>query len=401
MSANPCTSSVALVQLAVFEGSQGFPVQHQWQDMETAKFFVLEPPMALQQIMGNYMPCEYHGHMYSFEVMYTDFLQTSPQLLASSAEEADFVVVPHCITYVYHVLRWGKGFNTVALTWEALRLVQEDYLLPIINWAKSTPAYRRFDGRNFVLVLALDKGRVDYPFVSEATSNWHAITTVGNGTWMQTVRPWLHDKPRFADEEDVCHNQTSTSKRRLVYYDQDIVVPVPTAFYWSDFSASISHRNLTVFYSGTSNSCIRKYIVSSLSGSSARDVYVATQPLPREDFSGFLHRSRFCLVPDGFSSISARLYEALVHGCVPVIFGESFHPPFDSLLNWRNLAVFLRPTDVPRAPEILRSISESRYMEMHSEVARAHTLLNVDSMGFWAAVNFELKRRSWSYSSRG
>ena len=36
--------------------------------------------------------------------------------------------------------------------------------------------------RNFVIVFAMDKGRVDYPIASRATQHWHAITTVGNGT---------------------------------------------------------------------------------------------------------------------------------------------------------------------------------------------------------------------------
>ena len=69
---------------------------------------------------------------YSFEYMYTDFFEPwmllyspcpcaslksawltcrsvteemNPQFLADSAEEADFVVLEHCVTYAYHVLR--------------------------------------------------------------------------------------------------------------------------------------------------------------------------------------------------------------------------------------------------------------------------------------------------------
>ena len=31
----------------------------------------------------------------------------------------------------------------------------------------------------------MDKGRVDYPLASEMTKDWHAITTVGDPSWMR------------------------------------------------------------------------------------------------------------------------------------------------------------------------------------------------------------------------
>jgi len=364
-----------------------------------ARFFVLQPPAHLQRLHGNSIECQYFGHMYSFEWMYTDFFSMNQQYLAESAEEADFVVVAHCITYVYHILRYGTGFNTVALSWEALRMAQEDYLLPIVRWAQSTPAHQRFGGRNFVLVLAMDKGRVDYPLVSQATQHWHAITTVGNGTtWMQRNRPWLVPDAAPGGPEggrsDPCISSTSTSKRRLIFFDQDVVVPVPTAFHWEEPAAQTDTRDLLVFYAGTPNSCIRRLIVEELAASPDADVLVVPKPIPRATWSGLLYRSRFCFVPDGFSSISARLYEVLLHGCVPVIFSHAFHPPFESMLDWRRLAVFLRRTQVREAPALLRSISEDRYLAMHSGIVWARRLFGPDQIAFWLATNLELELKS-------
>ncbi|CAK0864178.1 unnamed protein product [Prorocentrum cordatum] len=342
------------------------------------------------------MRCQYFGHMYSFEWMYTDFFDMNPQFLADSAEEADFVVVAHCVTYVYHVLRYGAGFNTVALTWEALRIAQEEYLLPIIEWAKGTEAHQRSGGRNFVLVLAMDKGRVDYPLVSHATRDWHAITTVGNGTtWLQTHTPWLvQDASVYGAAEDVCSNSTSTSKRPLVFYDQDVVVPVPTAFHWGELAEETSGRGLLVFYAGSPNSCLRRLVASELAGSADPEVLVLAKPMPRSAWSSLLYRARFCLVPDGFSSISARLYEVLLHGCVPVVLSHAFHPPFESFLDWRRIAVFVRRTEIAHLPAMLRSIGDERYRDMHAAVVRARRLLGPHDTPFWLATNVELQRRA-------
>lgn len=360
-------------------------------------FYVLRPPRELQRVGGMDIQCTYFGHMYSFEWMYTEFLDLNPQFYASTPEAADFVVLEHCVTYAYHVLRYGKGFDTVDLTWEALRIVQEEYLLPIIRWAESTPAYQNTGGFNFVIVFAMDKGRADYPLASRATSHWHAITTVGNGTfWMLNQKPWRlwDERMPFEDTGGACAGQVSTSKRKLIFYDQDVVVPVPIAFGWDELSEGTAGREILVFFAGSPNSCIRKLIVEQLNASADPGVFVTSHPLDRDEWGTLLFRSRFCLVPDGFSSISARLYEVLMHGCVPVLFTHAFHPPFETFIDWRRLAIFLRYSDVPRVPQILRSVGDGEYLSMHRELVRAQKYLNTQGSTFWAATNRELALRT-------
>jgi len=274
--------------------------------------------------------------------------------------------------------------------------------MPIIQWAESTPAYQRFQGRNFVIVLAMDKGRIDYPMVSRATKHWHAITTVGNGTtWMKAANPWYAPDPEhYGVGKDRCRGSSSMSKRRLVYYDQDVVVPVPTGFTWTEEAEQTTDRHLLAFYAGSPNSCIRRLIVEQLTHSEDAEVLVIPKPIPKKPWSDFLYRSKFCFVPDGFSSISARLYEVMLHGCVPVLFTHAFHPPFEALLNWRRLAVFVRNTEVVNVSAILRSISEETYLDMHREVIRAHRLLNAHDIPFWIATNLELQLRQHEYRPR-
>ena len=87
--------------------------------------------------VGFPLACKEFGHMYSFEIYFIDFLRNNEHFLVGNASEADFVVLPHCATYVYHLYRYRYGYgDTVEGCWKALHLTQERYLLPLIAWAK-------------------------------------------------------------------------------------------------------------------------------------------------------------------------------------------------------------------------------------------------------------------------
>lgn len=65
----------------------------------------------------------------------------------------------------------------------------------------------------------------------------------------------------------------------------------------------------------------------------------------------------------------------MLHGCVPVLLTHAFHPPFERLVDWTKIAIFLHNHEVAEAPAILRNVSEEAYQAMHREVVRAHRLL--------------------------
>lgn len=68
------------------------------------------------------------------------------------------------------------------------------------------PQLQEAAARNFVIVFAMDKGRVDYPIASRATQHWHAITTatrmkppcISQGLRLKAV---LHTVIDFESEE--------------------------------------------------------------------------------------------------------------------------------------------------------------------------------------------------------
>ena len=103
------------------------------------------------------------------------------------------------------------------------------------------------------------------------------------------------------------------------------LLEVPTSFSWTERSSG-TDRSLLLFYAASPNSCTRAHIDASFDGYNASDVLV-TRTVPRHLYAEYLYDAKYCFVPDGFSSISARLYEVMLHGCVPVIVSEAFTPP--------------------------------------------------------------------------
>ncbi|CAD7973830.1 unnamed protein product [Amoebophrya sp. A120] len=515
--------------------------------LQATKWFLAEFPEHMQSIRNIPLPCEYFGHMYSFEVSFAQFLRdNSEQFVVSDPLQADFILLPHCITMVYHALRYQLGFNTRRKTWEALDLSQREYLIPIINWAKEQEWYNTFDavrnttnGLKFVIPFAMDKGRVDYPIASKASAEWHAVTTVGDKNWLrseagqkllflkaaaasttssrrrvdedsfpgvelaslsadeqvdtvassqtiehpelrkvvetettevergninvddsdpleeaiktstQTVEKlqqkhdeksedywntneWIdpvfhyHEEKkilRFLLQErkrrretkgvavhqdhvepqqlpfDPCFNQTSVSKRPFLYYEQDVVVPVPTAFYFTEEAKATENRSRLLFLAASVNSCTRRLVkdVAKVLFEQDSDVLVLDKTVERHVWQNYMYETKYCLVPDGFSSVSARLYEVILHGCVPVLVTDAFHGAFENSLPWKDFAVFINRVDLPFLPKLLREeISEEEYLEKHRIITKIHPYLHEETGFFWQALfkELQLKKRT-------
>ena len=52
-------------------------------------------------------------------------------------------------------------------------------------------------------------------------------------------------------------------------------------------------------------------------------------------------RSLFCLSPAGDTPSSARLFDAIVSGCIPVIISDELELPFEGILDYRKVRVHL------------------------------------------------------------
>lgn len=63
-------------------------------------------------------------------------------------------------------------------------------------------------------------------------------------------------------------------------------------------------------------------------------------------FSELMSKSIFALCPRGVGSTSFRLAEAMEFGCIPVYISDTFSLPFDKIINWDNIIVKVKPTEI-------------------------------------------------------
>ncbi|PPD96307.1 hypothetical protein GOBAR_DD06652 [Gossypium barbadense] len=80
-----------------------------------------------------------------------------------------------------------------------------------------------------------------------------------------------------------------------------------------------------------------------------------------------MRRSIFCLSPAGDTPSSARLFDAIVSGCIPVIISDELELPFEGILDYRKIAIFVSSTDAVQPGWLLpflKGISSTQIREM-------------------------------------
>lgn len=60
--------------------------------------------------------------------------------------------------------------------------------------------------------------------------------------------------------------------------------------------------------------------------------------------SSSITRSTFCLNPAGDTPSSARLFDAIVSGCIPVIVSDELELPFEGILDYRKVTQCINVT---------------------------------------------------------
>ncbi|KAJ4702485.1 Exostosin family protein [Melia azedarach] len=84
-----------------------------------------------------------------------------------------------------------------------------------------------------------------------------------------------------------------------------------------------------------------------------------------------MHTSKFCLNPAGDTPSACRLFDAIVSLCVPLIVSDSIELPFEDVIDYRKIAVFVE-TSAALKPgflvSTLRGITPERILEYQKEL---------------------------------
>ncbi|XP_027160948.1 probable arabinosyltransferase ARAD1 [Coffea eugenioides] len=253
-------------------------------------------------------------------------------------EEADLFYIPFFTTISFFLL---EKQHCKALYREALK------------WVTDQPAWKRSEGRDHILP-------VHHPWSFKSVRRY-----MKNAIWllpdMDSTGNWY--------------------KPGQVYLEKDLILPyVPNVDFCDSkcFSETQSKRTTLLFFRGrlkrNAGGKIRAKLVTELS--SAEGVVIeegtAGEGGKAAAQSG-MRKSVYCLSPAGDTPSSARLFDAIVSGCIPVIVSDELELPFEGILDYRKIALLVSSADALQPGwliSFLRSISPSQVREFQSNLAK-------------------------------
>ncbi|KAJ0616489.1 putative xylogalacturonan beta-1,3-xylosyltransferase [Helianthus annuus] len=126
-----------------------------------------------------------------------------------------------------------------------------------------------------------------------------------------------------------------------------------------------SQRKKLAFFAGSINSPVRQKLVETWQNDTTMSVHAGHLNTSYEEA---LQDSKFCLHVKGFEVNTARIGDALYHGCVPVIIANHYDLPFADILNWKSFSLVIATLDIPLLQRILRGLSDDEYASLHKNV---------------------------------
>ncbi|KAM6555458.1 hypothetical protein CsatB_002477 [Cannabis sativa] len=253
-------------------------------------------------------------------------------------EEADLFYIPFFTTISFFLM---EKQQCKALYREALK------------WITDQPAWKRSEGRDHILP-------VHHPWSFKSVRRF-----VKKAIWllpdMDSTGNWY--------------------KPGQVFLEKDLILPYVPNVELCDakcLAATELKRTTLIFFRGrlkrNAGGKIRAKLVSELSG--AEGVVIEEGSAGEGGklaAQNGMRKSIFCLSPAGDTPSSARLFDAIVSGCIPVIVSDELELPFEGILDYRKIAVFVSSGDAVQPGwllNFLKSITRSQISEMRRNLAK-------------------------------
>ncbi|GAB2213755.1 hypothetical protein Droror1_Dr00018069 [Drosera rotundifolia] len=111
-----------------------------------------------------------------------------------------------------------------------------------------------------------------------------------------------------------------------------------------------------------------------------------------------MHMSKFCLHPAGDTPSACRLFDAIVSLCVPVIVSDYIELPFEDVIDYKKIAIFIDSTSALKPGfliKLLRSISTERIMGFQKELKKVKHYFEYEDLNgtvreIWRQVSLKL-----------
>ncbi|RZB79354.1 putative arabinosyltransferase ARAD1 isoform B [Glycine soja] len=247
-------------------------------------------------------------------------------------EEADLFYIPFFTTISFFLM---EKQQCKALYREALK------------WITDQPAWKRSGGRDHILP-------VHHPWSFKSVRRY-----VKNAIWllpdMDSTGNWY--------------------KPGQVYLEKDLILPYVPNVDLCDakcLSETNPKRSTLLFFRGrlkrNAGGKIRSKLGAELSGVDGVVIEEGTAgDGGKEAAQRGMRKSLFCLSPAGDTPSSARLFDAIVSGCIPVIISDELELPFEGILDYRkvclhlyHIAVFISSIDAVKPGWLLKYLKGIR-----------------------------------------
>jgi hypothetical protein len=148
-------------------------------------------------------------------------------------------------------------------------------------------------------------------------------------------------------------------------------------------------KDLFASFIGTLTHKVREKMVNTVEG--MPDIKLVTKPhsdwtssvssSAADLFVDLTLNSKFCLAPRGYGRSSFRFFEAMLLDCIPVYFWDDIEwLPYKDILDYSKFSISISQNDIPRTMDILKSISDEKYVSMLEEIKKVRHHFTLEGM---------------------
>eukprot|EP00026_Physarum_polycephalum_P010457 Phypoly_transcript_10621.p1 GENE.Phypoly_transcript_10621~~Phypoly_transcript_10621.p1 ORF type:complete len:404 (+),score=34.14 Phypoly_transcript_10621:33-1244(+) len=254
--------------------------------------------------------------------------------ITNNTEEADIFYVPF-----YANMAHLAGSN------------YRHYYKDFWNWMKNSSLFQKFPKQHLVVFGGCEQFATDFMMASKLYKN---ITVV------------MLERSAKKDIRNP----------KAVINSNVVVAPYPSHIHFEpekQYMPDYAKKDVLISSSWKSRYPIRK-LLAGLCNASSDCVHMETIPFYNRSYVfDITSRSVFCLSPPGDSSTRKAFWDAITLGCINVIYENDIKYPFDDLIDYKNLTVYIPNNRVNDTIKILKAIprdkiiAKQNYIEKHKE----------------------------------